>query len=76
MQKIVGSVSSVTTMITEISLATEEQTKGINEISRAVTQLETTVQRNVLLTEESKTTASALLQQANELMDAISRYKM
>jgi len=76
MQKIVGSVSSVTTMIAEISLATEEQTKGINEISKAVTQLETTVQRNVQLTEESKSTASGLLQQANELMDAIRRYKM
>ncbi|SEL16601.1 methyl-accepting chemotaxis sensory transducer with Cache sensor [Kosakonia sacchari] len=76
MQKIVGSVSSVTTMIAEISLATEEQTKGINEISKAVTQLETTVQRNVQLTEESKGTASGLLQQANELMDAIRRYKM
>lgn len=76
MQKIVGSVSSVTTMITEISQATEEQTKGINEISKAVSQLETTVQRNVLLTDESKATSSSLLQQANELMDAIRRYKM
>jgi methyl-accepting chemotaxis protein len=76
MEKIVGSVSSVTTMIAEISQITEEQTRGINEISRAVTQLETMVQHNVLLTDESKITSTTLLQQANELMEVIRRYKL
>lgn len=76
MQKIVSSVSSVAIMISEISQATEEQTTGIDEISKAVAQLETMVHRNVLMTEESRTTAGGLLQQANELMDTIRRYKM
>lgn len=76
MQEIVSSVSSVASMMSSIRQAAEEQTKGIDEINKAVSQLDSMVQRNATLVEDSKATSAELLEQTNGLSDVVSRYRI
>ncbi|MEA3112742.1 MAG: methyl-accepting chemotaxis protein [Caballeronia sp.] len=74
MQAIVGSVNSVTTIMSEISSAADEQTRGIQEVNRAVAQLDEMVQQNAALVEESAAAAATLQTQANELTITVGQF--
>jgi len=76
MQEIVGSVSSVTTLMAEINQAADEQMKGIAEINAAVAQLDTMVQQNAALVEESTTASAALTDRASELAAAVNQFRL
>ncbi|WP_435926894.1 methyl-accepting chemotaxis protein [Dryocola sp. BD613] len=76
MQEIVDSVTSVTSIMAEINQAADEQMKGINEINAAVAQLDTMVQQNAALVEESTTASAALTDQANELTVAVNQFRL
>jgi methyl-accepting chemotaxis protein len=76
MNAIVGSVNGVRTIMLEISNAADEQTRGIVEVNVAVSQLDSMVQQNAALVEESAAAASTLLSQAVELADAVKRFKI
>jgi methyl-accepting chemotaxis protein len=76
MKEIVGSVNSVTTIMAEISGASDEQTRGIQEVNRAVAQLDEMVQQNAALVEESTAAASTLKSQANDLANAVGQFKI
>jgi methyl-accepting chemotaxis protein len=76
MEEIVGSVNSVTTIMAEISSASDEQTRGIQEVNRAVAQLDEMVQQNAALVEESTAAASTLQSQANDLANAVGQFKI
>ncbi|CAN7426416.1 methyl-accepting chemotaxis protein [Trinickia sp. LjRoot230] len=76
MTEIVGNVSSVTTIMAEITHAADEQTRGIQEVNRAVTQLDEMVQQNAALVEESAAAASALQTQALQLASTVARFKL
>ncbi|WP_144113847.1 methyl-accepting chemotaxis protein [Paraburkholderia sp. BCC1886] len=76
MQEIVSSVNSVTTMMSEISGASDEQTRGIQEVNRAVAQLDEMVQQNAALVEESAAAAATLQTQANELANTVGQFRI
>jgi methyl-accepting chemotaxis protein len=76
MTDIVGSISSVSTMIAEITHATKEQNHGIEEISHSVNRLDSMVQQNAELVEESSAATSALQQQAQELAETASHFQL
>jgi methyl-accepting chemotaxis protein len=76
MNDIVGSVSGVRTIMNEISHAADEQTRGIQEVNVAVSQLDSMVQQNAALVEESAAAASTLQGQAAELAEAVGRFKV
>ena len=50
--EIVGSVKRVTDIIAEIAAASQEQTTGIDQVNRAVTQMDQVTQANAAQTEE------------------------
>ena len=76
MNEIVSNVSNVTTVMAEITHATDEQMRGIHEVNRAVSQLDQIVQQNAALVEESAAAASTLQTQAAHLADAIGQFKL
>ena len=76
MSEIVASISGVTTVMTEINHAAHEQTRGIQEVNRAVTVLDQMVQQNAALVEESAAAASALQGQADSLAQAVGQFKV
>jgi methyl-accepting chemotaxis protein len=76
MDDIVGRVRRVTSMISEISLSTHEETSGIDQIGNAVTELDFVTQQNAALVEQSAAAAESLRQQAERLLDAVGAFKL
>jgi len=76
MREIVLNVSGVTTIISDIRAAADQQMRGIEEVNRAVTQLDEMVQHNAALVEESTAAASALRIQADQLAATVGQFRI
>ncbi len=76
MQEVSGSISSVSGIMREITVATSEQMKGIQEINHAVTRLDQMVQQNAELVVESAAAAGALQSQAGELAETAGHFRI
>ncbi|MDN6888159.1 methyl-accepting chemotaxis protein [Variovorax sp. CAN2819] len=76
MEEIVGSVKRVTDIMGEITAASQEQTSGIEQINQAITQMDQVTQQNAALVEEASAAAQSLQEQADELMRAVSTFKL
>ncbi|WP_272885384.1 methyl-accepting chemotaxis protein [Calidifontimicrobium sp. SYSU G02091] len=76
MQDIVQQVKRVSDLIAEISAASAEQTSGIGQIGDAVHQLDQATQQNAALVEQSAAAAESLRQQAEQLVAAVSVFRV
>jgi methyl-accepting chemotaxis protein len=76
MDEIVANVQSVSTMISEISVATIEQQGGIDQINSAVTHLDQMTQQNAALVEQSAAAAESLQEQAVNLADVVRLFRL
>jgi methyl-accepting chemotaxis protein len=76
MKDVVEQVQQMTLLLAEISSATQEQTKGIAEVSQAVTQIDRVTQSNASLVEEAAAAAESLSRQAERLVDAVSLFRV
>lgn len=76
MAEIVSSVQRVNDIISEIAAASVEQSAGINQINTAVTQMDEVTQQNAALVEQAAAAAESLLEQSDELYEAVSVFKL
>jgi methyl-accepting chemotaxis protein len=76
MTEVVVSVRRVTDIVNEIAAAGREQSTGIEEVNRAITQMDQVTQQNAALVEEAAAAATALQQQAAVLARAVSVFKL
>ena len=76
MQAIVQSVSNVHDIMGEIASASDEQSRGISQVSQAVTEMDNTTQQNAALVEQSAAAAHSLEEQAASLTRAISVFRL
>ena len=76
MDEVVSSVQRVADIISEISAASTEQTTGIDQVNQAVTSMDETTQQNAALVEEAAAAAESLVDQANQLADVVSQFKL
>ena len=76
MQEIVASVKRVTDIMGEISAASEEQSSGIDQVNRAVSQMDEVTQQNAALVEEAAAAAGSLQEQAQRLAQAVAVFKI
>jgi methyl-accepting chemotaxis protein len=65
--EIVKNVSSVSQMSSEIATASEEQSRGVHEITKAMGQLDAVTQTNAATSEEAASSAEELSAQAEAL---------
>jgi len=76
MTEVVDSVERVKDVIGEISLASNEQKAGIEQISNAISAMDGVTQQNAALVEEAAAAAEALEQQVASLSEAVSIFKL
>ncbi|MFG6488156.1 methyl-accepting chemotaxis protein [Roseateles sp. BYS78W] len=76
MDEVVGQVRRVADLISEISAASGEQSKGIGQIGEAVSQLDQVTQQNAALVEESAAAAESLRTQAGQLAETVAAFKL
>ncbi|MDP2000858.1 MAG: methyl-accepting chemotaxis protein, partial [Rhodoferax sp.] len=76
MGEIVNSVQLVSTTIGEITASTAEQSEGLERINAAISALDGVTQQNSALVEEGAAAAESLKEQASQLDDAVSAFKL
>ncbi len=76
MQEIQASVAQLHTIVAEISASSAEQSAGVQQIGDAVTQMDQTTQQNAALVEQSSAAAESLRQQAAQLLEAVSVFRL
>ncbi len=74
MQEIVSAVTRVTDIMGEIASASDEQSRGIDQIGQAVNEMDRVTQQNATLVQESANASASLEQQASSLSSAVSRF--
>jgi len=67
LEKIQESVNNVSTLVVEISAASQEQSSGVQQINSAMSEMDEAVQSNASASEESASSAEELSSQAKEL---------
>jgi len=76
MGEIVGAVQRVTDVMGEISAGAAAQSKGIADVTQAVTQVDDMTQQNAALVEESAAAAESLRAQAQRLAQVVSQFRV
>jgi methyl-accepting chemotaxis protein-1 (serine sensor receptor) len=76
MSEIIGAVQRVTDIMGEIAAASQEQSGGIDQVARAVTQMDEVTQQNAALVEEAAAAAQSLEDQAGRLRAAVAVFNL
>jgi methyl-accepting chemotaxis protein len=76
MSEVVTSIRRVTDIMGEISAASDEQSKGIDQVGLAVTQMDEVTQQNAALVEQAAAAAQSLDDQARKLQAGISHFRL
>jgi methyl-accepting chemotaxis protein len=76
MHEVVASVKRVTDIMSEIMMASQEQSSGIEQINNAVTQMDDVTQQNAALVEEAAAAAQAMQEQVNSLNEVVSVFRV
>ncbi|WP_292938225.1 methyl-accepting chemotaxis protein [Noviherbaspirillum sp.] len=76
MGEIVNSVKHVADIMSEITAASQEQSGGIEEVNRAIGQMDEMTQQNAALVEQAAAAAHSMQEQATKLAHAVSVFKL
>lgn len=74
MKDIVSAIKKVSAIMSDIAAASIEQTTGLDEIGKAVTQMDEMTQQNAALVEEAAAASESLLTQADQLATNMSQF--
>jgi methyl-accepting chemotaxis protein len=74
--ELVASVRQVAEIMTQIASASREQSSGIEEINKAITQMDTVVQMNASLVEQATAAATSIAGQAQALARAVALFRL
>ena len=73
---IISSVNKVHTLMEQISVASEEQSRGIGQVGQAVTEMDGVTQQNASLVEQVSAAAAALERQTEELQRSVQKFRL
>jgi methyl-accepting chemotaxis protein len=76
MTEVVSSIRRVTDIVGEITTASREQSEGVSQVGEAVSQMDQTTQQNAALVEQMAAAAGSMRVQADELVAAVSIFKL
>ncbi len=76
MEEVVSSVKKVSEIMRDISEASFEQSKGIEQVNQAITHIDEATQQNAALVEEAAAAAESMLDQAHQLNHAVQHFKL
>jgi methyl-accepting chemotaxis protein len=76
MDELVGSVKKVADIMIEIASANNQQSSGIEQINKAINQMDTVVQMNASLVEEATAAATSMASQATGLTQVVAQFRV
>jgi len=76
MAQITQSISRVHDIVGEIAAASNEQSRGIEQVNQAIAQMDEVTQQNAALVEQAAAAAASLQDQADHLRAAVMQFKL
>jgi methyl-accepting chemotaxis protein len=76
LEQIVASVKKVSDIIAEIAAASREQSSGIEQVNKAIMQMDEMTQQNAALVEQATAASQSMAEQASELNGLMERYRL
>jgi len=76
MTEVVTSIKRVHDLMNEIAMANMEQSEGIEQINRAIVQMDQVTQQNAALVEEAAASAEAMRIQTDEMVKRVGIFKL
>ncbi|MET3105614.1 methyl-accepting chemotaxis protein [Oxalobacteraceae bacterium GrIS 2.11] len=76
MNNVVNSIQQVSTVISEITTSSHEQSQGIDQINQAIIELENVTQQNAALVEEASAAAASMQDQSRNLMNTVNVFQL
>ena len=76
MSGVVASVEKVALIVEEISSASREQASGIEQVNKAVSEMDQVVQQNAAVVEQAAAAAESMQESAQQLFQAVSVFKL
>jgi methyl-accepting chemotaxis protein len=76
LREIVSSINSVAAVVSDIASASAEQASGIDQVNRALTQMDEVTQQNSALVEENAATARTLEQQSQAMDQQVGFFRL
>ncbi len=76
LEGVVAKAKQVAELVSEISAASDEQVSGIEQVNRAMTQMDSVTQSNAAQVEELTGTSQSLSSQAEHLRELVARFKV
>ncbi|HZO23142.1 MAG TPA: methyl-accepting chemotaxis protein, partial [Steroidobacteraceae bacterium] len=76
LEKIVSAVKKVSDIVAEIAAASREQSSGIEQVNRAVVQMDELTQQNAALVEQATAASQAMAEQVRSLNQMLERFRI
>ena len=76
MDQVVASVGRMTGIMAEITAASREQSTGIGHVNQAIAEMDSVTQQNAALVEQAAAAAASMQDQAANLAQLVSRFKL
>ena len=76
LNEIAASINRVSGIVSDIAAASAEQATGVEEVNKALVQMDTATQQNSALVEENAATAKKLQSQANAMDELVSIFQI
>jgi methyl-accepting chemotaxis protein len=74
--EIVESVKKVTDIVAEIAAASQEQSAGIEQVNKAITQMDEVTQQNASLVEEAAAASRSMEEQAQRMVEIMRFFRV
>lgn len=75
-EELVINAAEINQLLREISVATQEQSIGVDEVVKAIHQLDSHTQQNAALVEQTSASAASLSGQAHDLTEKIAEFRV
>ncbi|WP_051275357.1 methyl-accepting chemotaxis protein [Aestuariibacter salexigens] len=76
LKEIIAHVDQLSTLISDIDNATNEQASGIAQVNQAVAELDDITQQNAALAEEASSASQSSVQQVDDMVERVSFFKV
>ncbi|MFP1879278.1 methyl-accepting chemotaxis protein [Lonsdalea quercina] len=76
MDEVSGEINRITSLMKEISYASQEQHRGIEQVNIAFTQIDKVAQQNAALVKASSSTTESLEAQSRQLVEAMAMFRI
>ena len=75
LEEIISSIRSVSSFVSEINGASQEQARGIGQVNSAITQMDGMTQQNAAMVEEASAASRSMTDQAGRLLELVQFFK-